>query len=385
MNITLVNSWRVVNAKGGAEKVFCDMANALSRRGHKVTAVCYDSVDGRPGFPLDDDVRLINAGLVPAPLYLLKAIKKVRAFSFTQADRRKKRIAIKAQELQYKLGMALKDDIADVIVSFQIETTFALRNILGKQVPVVTMLHGKPEGYFTSDVSKEVRAAVESSDIIQVLRPEFIEDVLSLLPKAKVVVIPNAVPQFLASRKAKTSTVINVGRISPEKRQMLLVEAFLLVKDKFPNWKLELWGERCYAPKYSRRIEDFIREKKIEDRVLLCGPTNNVPMQLQRASVFVFPSEHEGWGLALTEAMSMGLPVIGCRECSAVNTLISDGINGYLCDSTAEGLAEAMTQLMCNENTRRVFGDNARDSMKAYAPKCIWDQWEALLFSLVKK
>ena len=39
MRILLLNTYRVVNAKGGTEKVFCDMANAMVEKGHEVFAV----------------------------------------------------------------------------------------------------------------------------------------------------------------------------------------------------------------------------------------------------------------------------------------------------------------------------------------------------------
>ena len=60
MKILLLTTWRLINAKGGAEKVFCDMANALTNRGHEVTAVCVDKNQGSPGFPLDRNVNFLN-------------------------------------------------------------------------------------------------------------------------------------------------------------------------------------------------------------------------------------------------------------------------------------------------------------------------------------
>lgn len=52
MRILLLNTYRVVNAKGGTEKVFCDMANAMAEKGHEVFAVCLDENQGLPGFQL---------------------------------------------------------------------------------------------------------------------------------------------------------------------------------------------------------------------------------------------------------------------------------------------------------------------------------------------
>ena len=61
MRILLLNTYRVVNAKGGTEKVFCDMANAMAEKGHEVFAVCLDENQGLPGFQLDERVIFLNA------------------------------------------------------------------------------------------------------------------------------------------------------------------------------------------------------------------------------------------------------------------------------------------------------------------------------------
>ena len=217
---------------------------------------------------------------------------------------------------------------------------------------------------------------------MQVLRPEFVDVLLDILPSATVEVIPNCVPQFPISANRSSNTIINVGRISSGKRQTLLIEAFALVKDKFPTWKLELWGETHCDTKYTVTVKSVIKKNGLEDCVRLCGATDNVPLQLKNASIFAFPSEFEGWGLALTEALSMGLPAIGCKECPAVNTLIRDGENGLLCDDTPESLAEALSKLMSDESLRIRFGNVAQKDMKAYAPERVWDQWENLLRSL---
>ena len=59
------------------------------------------------------------------------------------------------------------------------------------------------------------------------------------------------------------------------------------------------------------------------------GSTNDVPDVLRQGDIFAFPSAYEGFGLSLAEAMSMGLPAVGYKSCSAVNELIVDGKNGF--------------------------------------------------------
>jgi len=46
MKVLLVNLWRMIDAKGGAEKVFCNMANAMAERGFEVVGVCVDNKKG---------------------------------------------------------------------------------------------------------------------------------------------------------------------------------------------------------------------------------------------------------------------------------------------------------------------------------------------------
>ena len=60
-HIVLISLCRVINSKGGAEKVFCDMANAFTERGLDVTAICCESLRGGPAYPLNKEVHFINA------------------------------------------------------------------------------------------------------------------------------------------------------------------------------------------------------------------------------------------------------------------------------------------------------------------------------------
>lgn len=102
-----------------------------------------------------------------------------------------------------------------------------------------------------------------------------------------------------------------------------------------------------------------------------------------RSDIFVIPSAYEGFGLAMTEAMSIGLPAVGYKEASAVNEIIHDGINGFLCDSGVEALSQKLDLLMGNPSLRDTLGKQAREDMKQYSPDIIWKQWEDLMHSVV--
>ena len=73
--------------------------------------------------------------------------------------------------------------------------------------------------------------------------------------------------------------------------------------------------------------------------------------------MFVLPSEHEPWGLAVNEAMCAGLPVVVSREVGCVADLVQDGVNGYTpAAGDIEGLARALQRLIEDEDLRRRQG-----------------------------
>lgn len=156
-----------------------------------------------------------------------------------------------------------------------------------------------------------------------------------------------------------------------------------LIGKRFPDWKVELWGE-IYDKKYFCELKELLNRKNINN-VSFCGVSNDIVNKLKDASIFAFPSAYEGFPLALTEAMSAGLPCVGFKSCPAVNELIKDGSNGILCDDTIEDFARGLAELMDDADKRERYGLQAKEDMKQYAPEKIWNQWEELINKIVRE
>ena len=386
MRITLVSTWKIVNAVGGAERVFCMLANAMAERGHKVTGVCFDYEKGRPKFHLDERVSFVNAGEgQKPPLWLSKIAINIRSLSFARARRREKRLLLRERFIGKALVRAVVDSVPDVVVAFRAADAHILLEWGKLDVPVVTMSHQSMGAFLPQYAPESVKRSVEVSAAVQVLMPDFAQELKKDLPRARVVVIPNAVPQYADTADRACHSIINVAHIAYEKHQDLLVEAFALIADKYPDWNVKIFGGNDDQPRQIEALKKLINRKGLKDRILLCGTTDEVSKELKKASIFAFPSRQEGFGLALAEAMSMGLPAVGCRNCPAVNKIIRNEKNGFLCEDTPDAFAGALSRLMDDETLRCRLGDTAKEDMREYAAGNVWTQWEKLLHSVVKQ
>ncbi|PAK20663.1 glycosyl transferase family 1 [Megasphaera elsdenii] len=391
MNILLANLTKMVGDSGGMAKVTCAFAHEMKVRGHRVSLVYSDVQTGDFYYPLDKDIpaydiRHYKGKSISYPWYL-----KVKREFYRTFDKQKARTVndeFAASFLLDHLKDVLQTVQPDVIVSFQPAASKMLLCDLQTKIPVITMSHGDPEDYFHTYPKEEI-PALEKSAVCQVLLPSFEKHLKDHLPNVKTVVIGNAIPQYdvqadLSAQK-DTYKILFVGRLSKNhKRPHLLIEAFAGLADEFPNWNVELWGAED-GKAYYKELQLLIKKHHLENRAFLKGPTNDVPSVLQQGDIFAFPSAYEGFGLALGEAMSMGLPAVGYKSCSAVNELIKDGENGYLCDDGIEPLRISMKRLMSSLSIRVSLGEGARIDMKKYSSKVIWDTWENLLNQIVKQ
>jgi glycosyltransferase involved in cell wall biosynthesis len=100
--------------------------------------------------------------------------------------------------------------------------------------------------------------------------------------------------------------VLSVGVIQARKNTLNMLKA---LKTLPAQYKLVLSGGNGYG---SEAIHDFIRTESLGERVKLLGHTDDAQLArlYQAASVFLFPSLEEGFGIPVLEAMANGAPVV---------------------------------------------------------------------------
>ena len=383
-SVLLVNSWRVINAKGGTEKVFCNLANALNRRGYSVVMLCCDPKQGKPGFDVDPEVLFLNVGKKES--FVEKTLSRLKSLSFDNIVRKQKRGLFWIDRVSRLLAKEReKFDLADVVISFQPETSYVLKRRLRVTSPIISMFHHDPKVYFEDPLFDLIyRGALSECEMLQVLRPEYVKKLLNVTQR--VVCIPNSCPEYKQQKNLSSHKIVTVGRVNlKQKRTDLLVEAFSLLKDDFPDWTVEVWGELGLNSRDTRYVAELIDKHGLRDRVFLKGVTDDVESVLRSSSIFAFPSSYEGFSLSLIEAMMVGIPPVGCVDCSGVNTLIESGSNGILAEPNPKSFAAALRLLMANEEKRLLCGEGARRTAEPYNPDAVWTSWERLIDEVVGK
>lgn len=402
INVGLINLWRINNAKGGTEKVFFDMANNLCERGMDVFCWGYDLNTGEPGFYIKPTVTFINLAHSEngkknkknekIALYGDKFINFFGPlYRFILNFVNVKTVARKLKKIIIKNGKgelfnsSFKEFKPDVFIAFQPEATDLLISILKVEVPVITMFHMNPAFQFEQDSNTYINS-LEKSTVIQTLRPEFINQIQSKVKNSNVICIPNIVPQLDFSCNINSKVICFLGRFDKkQKRPHLLIQAFALIKDKYKDWNVYLYGENNIDPDYLNFIQNEIKRLRLGSNVFLKGPVDKPIEKLRQASIFVFPSAYEGFGLALTEAMSLGMACVGCRGCDAVDGIIRDRENGLLAGNDPDSIAESLEELISNSGLRISLGNRAKNDMQNYSPNKIWNEWANLIKQIVQK
>jgi glycosyltransferase involved in cell wall biosynthesis len=95
----------------------------------------------------------------------------------------------------------------------------------------------------------------------------------------------------------------HVGRFDYQKNHVFLIHAFEHLHQKNANTKLVLIG----IGEYFEKMQELVRQLKLEDSVLFLGKRSDVPQFLQAMDVFFLPSHFEGLPVSLIEAQAAGL------------------------------------------------------------------------------
>jgi len=152
--------------------------------------------------------------------------------------------------------------------------------------------------------------------------------------------------------------VLSIARQEPQKRLWLAVEAVASLSD--PAVHLVLVGRDGASTPRIRRIIDSIER----EQVLEVGEVSDVTAILQGSDIFIYPSLYEGLGVALLEAMSVGLPVV-TTDVEPMNWIVTKDVDGLLCPQDDDRCWFEKLEVLCrDEALRKAIGQAAQRTIR---------------------
>lgn len=176
--------------------------------------------------------------------------------------------------------------------------------------------------------------------------------------------------------------ILSVGRLLCRKGHADLVRAMPAVLAQFPATRLAIAGEGHDRD----RLQSVINSLDLHDRVMLLGARNDIPVLLQVADLFVFPSHYEGHPGALVEAMLAGRPIVA-SDIPVHGEMISHGESGLLANTRdPKSIASAICELLRNCDMAQHMGHHARaDAIRRFDIRAIARQYDTLYASLLSQ
>lgn len=344
---------------GGAERVACNLANYLVKNNHQVEIICMS--DGGT-YGLSSKVKRYN---------LLK--QKEKRFFITDSIIRFYRL----------IKYLCKHNIDSYIVFLPITTILLLKLKIFTKGKIIASERVDPSNYSVRKQKQLRQVANKAAGWVFQTREEREWYGVST-GEAEIEIIPNAInSEFIQTpyEGNRRNVIVSVGRLTKQKRHDILIEAFNLIKDEFPNYGIEIYGDGDEE----QNLQNLIKALNLNERIILKGNHSPIDEKIKDASLFVLSSDYEGIPNALMEAMVLGLPCIS-TDCDGggAKFLIENGVNGLLVPKgDIYTLGEAMRTVLLNKEKAMCMGKEATKIQERLAPEIIYKRWEVFIKKVV--
>jgi glycosyltransferase involved in cell wall biosynthesis len=385
---------------GGIERVVSTLANEWARRGRKVSVVTLH--DRRRFYQLDKSVhhvvidrrglnrlaelmrwlaaRLRSDG-PPRYLLLNLLINKLYELSYRRLYGIYATVVygIEALFLRRVLSRIESPLIVSFGTSLNIITLKACRGLNRRLVISERNDPKRLRRYKSWDLL--ARKLYNRADLVTANTRRALDEMSGYVDANRLAFVPNPLvlsdtPGPSDSTASTAPLILNVGRMVWDKAQEVLLEAFAMLGEELPEWRLAVVGDG--------RLENELRERAtglgIHDRIDWHGIVPDPYVHYRNATIFALPSRVEGTPNALLEAMSCGLPVIVSDGAPGPLELVQDGKTGLVVPvNDAPALAAALSRLAKDDGLRNRLGAAARERVSEYdLPRAI-AAWESTI------
>lgn len=338
---------------GGSERVISLLANKMAEKGHQIEIICLQKQ--MVFYPINSDVKV----------------------TFATKEAFGDALPLKIIWFRNYIKQIVPDVVIPFMTAVYCTTIFAL---LGLNIPVIASERIDPA--HSSPLRKILRRLLLPMTTHLVVQTEKIKEYYSPKIQNKTSVIYNPVTDkvFETSYNAINNLIVSVGRLYPQKNQKMMIDAFNMIKNKYPDYKLIIYGE---GPS-RKELEDYIKNLSLEEKVLLPGRSKHIIDEVRKSRIFCLSSDCEGMSNALIEALCLGIPIV-TTDVSGVKELVIDGVNGRVVEiGDSVSMANALNDLLEDKERMMTISKRNKDKAQLFESDNITDRWLKLINNIIR-
>ena len=344
---------------GGAERVMALLANSWLDKGFQVDFII-----------LNDEQKIAYTLKEEIGVYFMRSPRFNRMGNF--------------RKLFFKLRRLIKQSNPDVIISFFSSTlVFSWLALLNKRTPLIYSERNDPNNNINGLTAKAFQFVALHCSNRLVFQTVGARDYYGkgIRKKGKIILNPFDPENLPTAPVDKTKTLVSVGRLCSQKNQVMQLRAFHRIAEKYPDYKLEIYGEGPLRGELQSQIDAY----GLQNRIELKGACPDVLERINSAEIFLFSSWYEGLPNAVIEGMALGLPCV-CTKCSpgGAEALIENRKNGILVEvDNDEQMAQEIMWLIENPVQRENIAMHAKQIIQRLDVHGISEQWLDIIQSVI--
>jgi glycosyltransferase involved in cell wall biosynthesis len=341
IRILILNQRDCANPEGGGSEIYVEtVARALAAGGNDVTIRCA-SFAGARAHEQVGGVRMLRGG---SKLGLFpQALRELRSGALGRPD-----VVVDVQN-----GIPF----ASPLVA-SVPTLVLVHHVHREQWPVV---YGPARSRIGWWIESRVGPRVYRHTHYVVVSESTARELVGLgIERSRIDVIHNGVqtPSPVSVAPTPAPRILVLGRLVPHKQVEHVLTAAAQLRHEVPGLSVSIVGDGWWADE--ARAE--ARRLAVTDLVTFHGFVDDPVKheELAQAWVLALPSLKEGWGLAITEAASHGVPAVAYRSAGGVTESIRDGESGLLVDGEVAEFTAALRRILLNPELRTQLSTGAR-------------------------
>lgn len=264
------------------------------------------------------------------------------------------------------------EETYDVAVCFHIHMPFIVRYVAEKVKANIKCAWIHNDFAMSGFNVKQIQNSLDCYDHYFAVSEQLLDEFISIFPeyKEKSSIAHNIVSEaYIRSSLTKmpvneynnnSINLLTIGRLDKQKGYDLAVEACSMLKRRGYKFNWYVLGNGVEED----NIKKMIKEYGVQECFHLLGIRINPYPYIDQCDIYVQPSKHEGYGIAVAEARILNKPIV-CTDFTGARDQMVNGQTGTITGFQAEEIATAIENLIMNGDKRNAYSRNLASSNKS--------------------